>query len=440
MKPIEVIYSFNDGYAELAAVSMTSLVYNTKRDCHIHIFENSLSKDTLDKIFKLEDMYANAKITVHHISDEKFVEVADKRFKKEAWYPLLAPEILGDLDKVLLLEPDTLVCRDISELYDIDLAGRYVAVRVNYLTIEECNFYDPAKAAFPKYNVGVTLYNLKAIRGKDLFNYTKLIETVKTIRPYYMRWLAQESYQGHIFHDDDIVRLDFKYNSVVWVKSFFSYAYFNKRNDFHSIYEAINNPVVIHFSDRKPNMINDDNTRFDPRFSKWWNYLALSPFANPEKDGERLKNFKESITRIRGTMRTAEEYSEHCLYFDMMEAAERLKEFSVAGMKIVIYGVGVTGFRFIRFVRFMNVIVDNICDLLKSGNSIDGIKIDSPEILEELAGEAVVVIAIENPTVWTNVLKKLINMGYPEKHILPLYEHFAVNGRKWSEVLQSFKL
>jgi len=32
----------------------------------MHIFENSVSKDVLDKIFKIEEMYANAKIIVHY--------------------------------------------------------------------------------------------------------------------------------------------------------------------------------------------------------------------------------------------------------------------------------------------------------------------------------------------------------------------------------------
>jgi len=441
MKPIEVVYSFNDNYAELAAVSMTSLVYNTKRDCHIHIFENSLSRDILNKVIKIEDMYPNGKITVHHIPDEKFAEIADHRFGKETWYPMLAPEILYDLDKVLVLEPDTLICRDISELHDIELVDRYAAVMSYYLTIDEFDNHKPC-IGWSRFNGGVILYNLKIIREKNLFDTYKITEAVKIMKPHYNEWIANESYQSLIFNSGNVILLEQKYNSYMLIERYLSprlhrYFYFN----FDEMYEAFNNPVVIHYVGKKPNVI-PNNFMIDFRFAKWYDYLSLSPFSSSENDAERLEKLQKHITRFRDKPLKIDDYNKYCLLFDMMEAVEKLREFSAAGKKIAIYGAGLEGFRFSRLVRCMNVTIDIFCDSYKSGDNIDGITIEAPEVLESLCDKCAVVIAISKPEHFLEVQKKLIDMGYPEKHLLILREHLSnfVNCRKWSDMMSSFKL
>ena len=437
-EPIVIVYSFNDSYAELAVVSMTSLLYNTKRNCHIHIFENSVSKDVMNKILKLEEMYSNAKIIFHHIPDDKFEEVADNPNGKETWYPLLAPEILSDLDKSLILEPDTLVCRDISEWFDMDLGDFHVAA-ARIIFPENTDSVLIAAGRRSWIGASLMLFNLKAIRKNDSFNMCKLAKIVNSVQPLFSNWCNQASYLNYVLKRQHLIIMPVKYNSTF--RKNFSRNYLNSEFDFNEIYEAVNEPVIIHFVGEKPNNAKNLTNSYDFRYLKWWEYLALSPFANPEKDKKRLETFIENDLRLRGVALNVQDYKNKCLFDDWLEATEKLKKLSLAGMKIIVYGVGQIGFKFIRFARLMNLKVDKVCDLLMCGLTIDSICIEDPEILIFREGggmnNTIVVIAIEEPKVWSEILQKLKGAGFAKKHIFPIFEHLAVNGRKWNEIIRS---
>ena len=440
MKPIVIVYSFNEAYAELAAASMTSLVYNTKRNCHIHILQNGISEGTLDKILRLEAMYPNAKIIIHRIPEERFEEIADW-IGKEVWYRLLIPEILIDCDKALSLDADTIVCRDIAELYDMDLDDCYAAVNTFAPSLDEYDltspyYYHGDKNNITTFNMGVILYNLKAIRDKDLFNMQTVIETVKTLKKAHTSamWLWEQSLQSYIFERENLKYLESKYNSHIVKYKLLDSRFLDIRYNFDEMYESICNPVIIHYNSGKPNAI-PNFIMYDHRFLKWWDYHAISPFSDPENDKQRLKAIIEHAKRFKDVPLNMLDYRNHCLFDDLMDASEKLKEFNAAGVKVIIYGAGVVGTKIIRLLKFNDVKIYKICDILKRGKSIDGIKIDAPEILKEFAGNAVVAIAIEEPRIWTDVVKMLTDMGYPKNHILPLFEQLAVGGRKCRDVL-----
>jgi hypothetical protein len=281
---------------------------------------------------------------------------------------------------------------------------------------------------------------MKAIRESDIFNMQKLIKNVETIRPYAGTWLAEQSYQSYLFPTERLVFLEYKYNSLFCANLRGDICNFSKTTySFEETYEAFNNPTIIHFKTQKPFYMPQQFPAIlvDVRYAKWYEYLALSPFSDAETAAERLKVFQEYIQKYRNVPLNPNKYIERCLFFDFLDATEKLKEFSAAGMKVAVYGVGIKGFQFIRFARCMNVSVDIICDVYRCGKHLDGIKISPPEILQGLRDECIVVIAILDAETWMEVKNTLVAMGIPEKRILPLYEHFAVGGRKWRDVLGS---
>lgn len=444
MTPIITVYSFNETYAELAAVSMTSLVYNTKRDCHIHIFENSLSEKTMEKLLVLEEMYNNVNITFHHVPDEKFSEVADNYFGKETWYPLLAPEILSDLDKALLLEPDTLICRDVSDLFDIELGDRYAAVRIHSPTLEQYGsdihlFSDIRSTDSNFFNAGIILYNLKALRDDDVFNMDRLIRDVKIGRIYRRAsWLAQQSYQSVVFNRENIVKLPYKYNRFAYVS--FSHPFLHPDADYDEFIEAISNPAIIHYAGPKPNHKQLYGKGFvHDLILRWWEYLALSPFANGEHDQKRLNALIEDSRNINSDAVPVWTYIHHYMFDNMMDAMDKLSELTEEGLKVAFYGAGALGGRFLRVARYKNFKPDFVCDQSKAGLKIEGITVEHPEILRDYHNDCLVIIAIEDPNVWTEVQRNLRDMGFAEKRIIPIFENLAVNGRRWSELLESIE-
>lgn len=79
-------------------------------------------------------------------------------FTKMALVRICYPELLPDVDKVLQLDVDTLVLDDISELWEIDLEGKWFAA-----CWESLSGYDPYRSGH-YYNVGVCMFNLKQMR------------------------------------------------------------------------------------------------------------------------------------------------------------------------------------------------------------------------------------------------------------------------------------
>jgi hypothetical protein len=202
----------------------------------------------------------------------------------------------------------------------------------------------------------------------------------------------------------------------------------NQRADagIDEISEAISNPAIIHFTGRKPN-----TKRYGGNIAtlrKWWEYHALSPFADYTRDAALLEEIIEDRASMKNSICSFMEYWEYLLFDDMQEAVERLKHFSAKGIKITLYGAGATGAMFARVARAMGLPLDKICDLNKRGAAIDGQPIESPDVLRNLDGEAIAVIAIVEPRTLTEAKNALLALGFPENRILPVFEQPAPGG------------
>jgi lipopolysaccharide biosynthesis glycosyltransferase len=435
MEPIVTVYSFNDAYAELAAVSITSLVHNTERECDIHIFESSLSEGVTAKVLSIQDRCPNARITVHRMLDGAFAEVADECYGKETWYPLLVPEILGGPDRALVLEPDTLVCRDVSELFDMEMGGSPVAC---WRRPVPQNFRGLGKSS--RFNAGVMLFNLKYIRQNDSFEMGKLTDTVRTLR---LRcnldntvWGAREDYLNHILDSGATAHFRPGYNFPPNSGWALHAAHTLAGTSFNEISESLSNPAIIHFAmTTKPNA--KPYTGLMAPLRKWWDCHALSPFADAERDAERLEEIIECRSNMKNSICSFQDYWDCLLFDDILEAVERLKCFQAKGTKIVFYGAGFMGTILWRAARSMGLSPDMVCDLNKRGATADGQPIESPEVMRNLDGGAIVVIAILEPKTLIEAKNTLLDLGLPENRILPLCEHLALGGRRWGEILGS---
>jgi len=90
-----------------------------------------------------------------------------------------------DLEKVLQLDADTIICDDLSPLWDIDLTGKYFSA-----TQEFKGCHRPYGEKY--YNVGVCMYNLKYIRETS-FDY-KVLNALNTEKFLYGEQCAYNKY------------------------------------------------------------------------------------------------------------------------------------------------------------------------------------------------------------------------------------------------------
>lgn len=104
---------------------------------------------------------------------------------KVGMHKIYLPEILKDIDKVIYMDGDTVVLKDLSGLFNIDIENVYAAVAkdgIYYRFPKEMKEIGLDKRGF-YFNSGVMLYNLKKQRKDNIVE--QLINYVKTHNDFY---------------------------------------------------------------------------------------------------------------------------------------------------------------------------------------------------------------------------------------------------------------
>lgn len=110
-------------------------------------------------------------------------------------------KLLPDVDKVLSLDCDTIVVKEISPIWDIDVSDSYFAA-----TPES---WCKNRPGFDYCNIGVALLNLEKLRdGKG-------DEIVDVLNRHYFRWVDQDAY--NFLCQGRITPMDSMYNKNNWV-------------------------------------------------------------------------------------------------------------------------------------------------------------------------------------------------------------------------------
>ena len=86
--------------------------------------------------------------------------------KKATWYRTLAPDLLPELDRVLLLDADLLAVDSLEPLWETDVSDHYVAAVTNVFQAD--HLFRAAELGFDRpdeyFNAGVMLMNLELMR------------------------------------------------------------------------------------------------------------------------------------------------------------------------------------------------------------------------------------------------------------------------------------
>lgn len=125
MKEIPVIYAANDCYAPIAAASLRSLIRcaNPGRSYRVCIMHTGLAQIHRDRLCAMET--GNVGVSLFDASKLLGTEVwpSSPRFGPEIYLRLYAPLVYAQYSKLIYLDADTIVLRDIAYLYDTPLNG-----------------------------------------------------------------------------------------------------------------------------------------------------------------------------------------------------------------------------------------------------------------------------------------------------------------------------
>lgn len=253
------IYALTDNnYAPYLGVALYSLLKNSslKYNYDIIICENTVSETNKDKLLKLCNGKNNCSIRfidMNKLISMLHVEAAEHISLNSYAKVFVMSEIFSDYDKILSLDSDTLILKDVSPIFDTDMEGKAIAAvkdaylqvsikrgfhadkRLNYKPVKDC--YKGTEIDVDNYfNVGVILYDLNYCRVNNCFE-----KTVKTCNENPIM----------IYMEQDILNMVFKQNwkplNLYW-NGMSPYSIVPKAGDFPEDYEkSVRTAAIIHF-------------------------------------------------------------------------------------------------------------------------------------------------------------------------------------------------
>lgn len=130
------------------------------------LHDATVSRDMLNML-RASAEKAGLEFHAHQPAAQQLTDIPQStRYPQVAWYRVLLPDLLPDLDRVLYLDADTLVMQDIAPLWRIDLGDFPLAAIEDALS--PVHAYIPAEIGLSSqtdyFNSGVLLMNLKAMR------------------------------------------------------------------------------------------------------------------------------------------------------------------------------------------------------------------------------------------------------------------------------------
>ena len=180
MGQINILYCFDSKFWRMAAVSMQTILQTAAPDTNVKIYAMvSPGTKGYRHIKKHLDKHPRCNGFVWHVVDpaeNPFDGYEHSRWSPVIWYRLFAHRVFPEIDKILYLDSDTLVCRDLSELFNTDLTDLCIgAVRdlapVNDPYHPQGIFVKKFSADYlnngPYYNSGVLLLNLREIEKNE---------------------------------------------------------------------------------------------------------------------------------------------------------------------------------------------------------------------------------------------------------------------------------
>ena len=172
MTTIPICFFFNHRIVIPAGVCITSLLKSARPDTFydIYVFHpGDLNSDHKSTLTQLKNIYPNCKFNFIDVSDRFHHAHILRGIPNVTYYRLLVPDFLLHYDKAIISDVDIIFNSDLTELYNLDLEGYYIAGVKNaschrrYVKKIGC---DPNKYV----NCGFLVYNLQEMRAHKIQN------------------------------------------------------------------------------------------------------------------------------------------------------------------------------------------------------------------------------------------------------------------------------
>ncbi len=247
---IPVVFITDDNYAMPTAVAITSLYYNkNEKDTYkIHVICTDVTEDNIRRISSLSK--PDFIVEIMQQDAEKYADIgsATVHVTSAAMYKFELPNLFSQYDKILYLDGDMLITKDIRPLFDTDISDRYAAVVKDYKT----NIYKPTQLAKLHidhkhkfyWNSGMMLLNLAKMRKDDLPK--KLLDYKLNGINYFMDQDAL-----NVVFQENVKYVSFEYNTMSTLPVLYEPKIlidFYGIDEYETIEELLSRATIIHLT------------------------------------------------------------------------------------------------------------------------------------------------------------------------------------------------
>lgn len=253
MSGINIVCAADERFAMPLAVTLRSAAANCSRPVRAFVLNTELSEKTRRSIENAiacgsrtptiiwldaeHDYMSDVPVGLQHLSHASYLRLAMGR--------MLPP----DVERVIYLDSDVLVVKDLVELWDTPLEGRLVGAVRDFLTpvagrynaLEYCLAETGISPMHPMFNTGVLLLDLEAYRAKEVE--TRCVDFLHRWRDQ-LRSADQDAINA-ILHDQ-VKSLDLKWNVQVGGWGPFKTCAVLSDTERQAVREV--EPAILHFS------------------------------------------------------------------------------------------------------------------------------------------------------------------------------------------------
>lgn len=273
-KPIDIVFICDQNYANLTSVAICSLMESkfTETQYSINILLDNVSNKEvfyeLEKKFNIKLNLVDAENSTLknlHISSGSYCTASEAALLK-----FRIADILRDKQKVLYLDVDILINKDLSELFMTDLSEKPLAAVLDSGQLYSSRF---KKIAGRYFNSGVLLMNLDHFRENNLVD--KLIEEKRNLKDYSL----MDQHVFNIVFSENFVELPIEYNflytNLSRATEKFTIESLNElyHSDYKNLNDILQEASIVHFASK------DKPWKFSnvPFSDEWYAVYRSSP-------------------------------------------------------------------------------------------------------------------------------------------------------------------
>jgi len=185
----------NNRFTNLAYVAMTSILSSKARNtyiCFYLIIPNDFENKNINFIKSLKEEYDNFNITFIRMDNKYDKAYTDRRISAQAYYRFSLGELLKNINKIIYLDVDVIVYKDLSNFYYLNFNGKMILGQPTY------GNKNSQKKGFHKVNTGILLLNLFEMRKFKIEE--KVIKIIKKGKKlsYHDQTLLNDNFKQYI--------------------------------------------------------------------------------------------------------------------------------------------------------------------------------------------------------------------------------------------------